>query len=80
MLEILQAVDLGARAGTPAFTWDAVANEWMTKPADQSQKRLDYILGFGGNLRGEAISDPFEVHGRHLSDHFGVRARIEWAG
>lgn len=76
MLTTLGARDLGYRAGEPDYTWDGVLNDAMTKPGDQSQKRLDYILALGSTLHGTAQAEPFKVEGRHLSDHFGVSATI----
>lgn len=76
MLATLGARDLGVRPTEPAHTWDGVTNEWMTRPEDTSQQRLDYVLALGTELEGTAHADPFEVEGRHLSDHFAVQATL----
>ena len=76
MLATLNARDLGARSGEPAYTWDALTNQSMTHPDDDERVRLDYVLGLGARLVGTAHAEPFEVGGRHLSDHFGVRAHV----
>ncbi len=79
--------DLGADPlrGEERFTWDGVRNRWMTEPGDRSRKRLDYIFALDGldgvgTFRALAATgtrvDPFEVDGRHLSDHFAVVSEL----